>query len=298
MTAILQMVPPLSTPRFNLDTCAMLVELSASTWTARKLDRGVTTEVNDAKGAKAGAARVNKHLLAGRTELEAITKLVSEARNTYLYGNTMPWSDNGLRLVPATRFMEVDKRLREYGDKFHDLVKEFINIYPSLITAQAMALGDMFKREDYPTVDKIATRFSWSVNYYPVPQSGDFRVDVGADAAAELKQRAEQALADKVRQMRDEMRTQLKEHLQRMSRQLKVEGENKGKLYETLLSNGIAICDLAKSFDDAGDPEIKRLRADMAALLTGVTIDELRKNDDLRMDTKTEVDALLNKLAW
>ena len=34
-----------TTPRYNLDTCSMLVEFNASVWTARKLDKTTTTEV-------------------------------------------------------------------------------------------------------------------------------------------------------------------------------------------------------------------------------------------------------------
>ncbi len=34
-----------TTPRFNIDTCAMLVEFNASVWTARKLDKSTTDEV-------------------------------------------------------------------------------------------------------------------------------------------------------------------------------------------------------------------------------------------------------------
>ena len=32
-----------TTPRYNLDTCSMLVEFNASVWTARKLDKTTTT---------------------------------------------------------------------------------------------------------------------------------------------------------------------------------------------------------------------------------------------------------------
>ena len=56
-----------TTPRFNIDTCAMLVEFNASVWTARKLDKSTTDEVTTNKHAAKDAARVNKHLLAGRT---------------------------------------------------------------------------------------------------------------------------------------------------------------------------------------------------------------------------------------
>ena len=145
-------------PRYNLDTCSMLVEFNASVWTARKLDKSTTDEVVQNKNAAAkDAARVNKHLLAGRTELDVIQQAVTRARQ-FVYDNTLPWSDAGLRLLPTTNFQKFAERMNAFDDEFEALVKAFVTIYPSLITAQAMALGDMFRRDDYPTANEIMTK--------------------------------------------------------------------------------------------------------------------------------------------
>jgi len=81
----------LNTPTYNLSTCAMLVEFNASVWTARKLDRSTTDEVVSNKNAGSkDAARVNKNLLAGRTELDVVQQAVSKARQ-FVYDNTLPW---------------------------------------------------------------------------------------------------------------------------------------------------------------------------------------------------------------
>ena len=103
--------------RYAIDTCAMLVEFSASVWTARKLDRKVSDEVVASKsaGSKA-AARVNKNLLAGRDELDVIQAHVTSVRN-YVYDNTLPWSDSGLRLLPTIRFTEFNARMQEEENK-------------------------------------------------------------------------------------------------------------------------------------------------------------------------------------
>ena len=151
----------INTPRYNIDTCAMLVEFNASVWTARKLDKSTTDEVVQNKNAAAkDAARVNKHLLAGRTELDVIQQAVTRARQ-FVYDNTLPWSDAGLRLLPTTNFQKFAERMNAFDDEFEALVKSFVAIYPSLITAQAMALGDMFRRDDYPTANEIMTKFAF-----------------------------------------------------------------------------------------------------------------------------------------
>ena len=112
--------------RYNIDTCAMLVEFNASQWTARKLDKGATDEIVHNKNAQdKGAARVNKNLLAGRKELEVINKRVSEVRQ-YVYDNTSPWSDSGLRLLPNTRFIKFAERMNEFDEEIAALVKAFV----------------------------------------------------------------------------------------------------------------------------------------------------------------------------
>ena len=93
--------------RYNIDTCAMLVEFNASQWTARKLDRSTSDEVvRDKNAGEKGAARVNKNLLAGRKELEIINQHVGFVRQ-YVYEHTLPWSDSGIRLLPAQHDRDV-----------------------------------------------------------------------------------------------------------------------------------------------------------------------------------------------
>lgn len=288
-----------TTPRHNLDTCAMLVEFNASVWTARKLDKSTTDEVVASKNAGAkDAARVNKHLLAGRTELDIIQQAVSRARQ-FVYDNTAPWSDSGLRLLPTVNFMKFTERMNEFEEEMEALVKSFVAIYPTLITAQALALGDMFKRDDYPTANEIMTKFSFRVNYMPVPSSGDFRVDVGNQAQAELKARLESLTQERIDSAMADVRERLSTHLKRMSDRLTtdyVNGEAKQRrFHDTLVDGALELCDLTKSLNVTNDAALEEARKQLEQLLVGVTPTDLRKNEAIRQDVKKNVDAILNK---
>ena len=288
-----------TTPRYNLDTCSMLVEFNASVWTARKLDKTTTTEVvaNKNAGSK-DAARVNKHLLAGRTELDVIQQAVGRARQ-FVYDNTLPWSDSGLRLLPTINFMKFTERMNEFDEEIAALVKSFVAIYPTLITAQAMALGDMFKRDDYPTPNEILTKFSFRVNYMPVPTSGDIRVDVGNQAQAELKAKLEALTQERIDNAMADIRARLGEHLKRMSDRLTtdyVAGEAKQRrFHDSLVEGALELCDMTKALNVVGDASLENARKELEQLLVGVTPDELRKNEAIRQDVKKNVDAILNK---
>jgi hypothetical protein len=292
----------MKTTRYNLDTCAMLVEFNASVWTARKLDKGTTDEVISTKSAMAkDAARVNKNLLAGRPELDAINQQIGKVR-TFVYDNTLPWSDSGLRLLPTVNFMTFTAKMGEYEEEFNRMVEDFVQTYPTLITAQAMALGDMFKRDEYPTAQAIAEKFRFRVGYMPVPTAGDFRVDVGNEAQAELKQQLEKLQAERVETAMADVRARLGEHLRRMSDRLAVDvinGEVKTRrFHDSLVSGALELCDIVKSLNVVGDTNLEDTRRSLANLLSGVEPDDLRKNMGVRTDVRAQVDQLLDKFAF
>lgn len=288
--------------RYNIDTCAMLVELSVSQWTARKLDRSVSDELVATKQAKdKGAARVNKHLLAGRSELEVISKFVTQTRDL-VYNNTLPWSDSGIRLLPSAKFMEFNAKIQEAEDKFYGLVNEFVQVYPSLITAQAMALGDMFKREDYPHPDDIEHRFRFNVNYMPVPSSGDFRVDIGNDAQEELRKKLSSLADERVEHAMKDIKQRLLDHLKRMSDRLSVDyvaGEAKPrKFHESLLEGAHDLCDMADALNIINDPQLTEARKALKQAINGVDVEDLRKDIPTRTDVKAQVDDVLSKFSF
>lgn len=290
------------TPRYNLDTCAMIVEFNAGVWTARKLDRAVTDEVTSGKHAAKDAARVNKHLLAGRNELEQIQKYINACRG-YVYDNTLPWSDNGQRLLPATKFIDFNNEMESRRSVFDAQVKAFVSLYPSLITAQALQLGSMFKRTDFPSAHEITSKFNWSLGYLPVPTAGDFRIDVGNEAQRELKEKLEELANKRVADAHATLWDKLHEHLKRMSDRLQVDvigGEEKPrKFHDTLVTGGLELCEMLKDLNLTGDQKLDNARKQLEGVLLGVgEADELRKNMDARQHVAREVQEILDRFSF
>jgi hypothetical protein len=280
----------------------MLVEFNASQWTARKLDKGATDEIVHTKNAQdKGAARVNKNLLAGRKELEVINKHVGVVR-TFVYNNTLPWSDSGIRLLPSIRFMEFNQRMQDFEDEFSKLVADFVDVYPTLITAQAMALGDMFNRDDFPSPSDVAHRFDFRLNYMPVPTAGDFRIDVGNDAEKELKAKLSKLADERIDHAMRDVKARLKEHLDRMSDRLGSDVVNKEiktrKFHDSLLDTAHELCDLVKALNITNDQDLEGARKALSEALLGVDVKELRTNMPVRNDVKASVDAIRSKFSF
>ncbi len=291
-----------TTTRYNIDTCSMIVEFNASVWTARKLDKTATDEVVHSKKAGAkDAARVNKHLLAGRNELDVIQKHVNATR-TYVYSMTLPWSDSGQRLLPTDKFLEFNERMDEENDKFWKLVNDFVDVYPSLITAQAMALGDMFNRNDFPSQAEIAAKFDFTVGFLPVPTFGDFRIDVGNEAQKELQEKLESLTAARVDAAMRDIKEKLMDHLKRVSDRLTVDYINgeavTRKFHNSLVEGGLELCDMVKSLNIVGDAQLEAARLGLEKALLNVDAKELRTNAHTRADVKTQVDDILSKFSF
>jgi hypothetical protein len=291
-----------TTPRYNIDTATLLVEINVSVWTARKLDRSTTDEVVTSKSAAAkDAARVNKNLLAGRPELDVITKHVGEAR-TYVYTHTLPWSDSGLRLLPSAQFLKFNERVRDFEDTFATLVQDFVTVYPTLITAQAMALGDMFRRDEYPSADELKHKFAFRVGYMPVPTAGDFRVDIGNEAQRDLQEQLTRLADERVERAVGDVKLRLADHLRRMSDRLTtdyVAGEPKQRrFHDTLVQGAYDLCDLLRTLNVTEDRDLESARRALEGALSGASAEDLRKDHAARDDVKKQVDALLGKFQW
>lgn len=288
----------------SISSSAMLVDLGISVWTGRKLDKKVSEEVDQGKGAKARAGNYHKNLLAGSEKLAEIGKIASAVRNWH-YTQTSPWSDTGTRLLPATLFMDYKLRLTEYEKMFSDAVDKFLSEYDTLITQSAFTLGALFDRDDYPEPEKIRHKFAFTYTFSPVPESGDFRIDVGNQGMQELRANFESAVNTRIKTAIEDMRTQLVDQFKHMSERLADLPEPRklkdGSLVftpifrDSLVENAVELVKNLKHLNITQDPEVEAMRSELERTIQNIDAQDLRDDDALRRDTKSRVDELLGK---
>lgn len=279
----------------SIASSAMLVELSISTWTARKLDKKVSAEVDSAKGTKTSAGNYNKNLLAGTGFLDTIVKYAANARAWHL-SQTLPWSDNGLRLLPMSNFLTYKEQLNTLETNYMALVDKFIIAYPNLVSAAAFQLGDLFNRDEYPEADKIVSKFKFRANFLPVPTANDFRVDINEEAKQELIKNCEDVYNERLNNAMRDAWSRLHEHLQRMSERLANDEKGEKKVFrDSLLENAVELVDLLKHFNLTQDPNMEQARTDLAKAIMNHDAQDLRDNFIAREAVKSKVDDILNK---
>ncbi|WP_025915488.1 hypothetical protein [Herminiimonas sp. CN] len=177
-----------------LQNRAMIANLNIRQWTARKHDRAVSLEVDATHSAQDGG-RYNK-LLIDKSALDPLAKHAGRIRD-YHYTMTLPWGDNGDRLLPAKAYMDYTAAMRQFKSDNEALTKIFVVDYPQLVSAARQRLGTMYDAQDYPPADDIQSRFGLNVSFLPVPDAKDFRVDVGNEALEEIKASIDATVAER-----------------------------------------------------------------------------------------------------
>jgi hypothetical protein len=169
----------------SLCSRAMLCSLSISMWSARKHDPDASQEIAQRHGAQADAGRYHKVLLP-KEALAEVQKIVSDARQEH-YFMTLPWDDNGYRVLPSAAYMDHTEKMRELSNRFTPAVEALAHEFGNLVEQAKVRLGGLFRSEDYPAPDELRSKFSFETKVMPLPDAGDFRVTLGDEERERIK---------------------------------------------------------------------------------------------------------------
>ena len=280
----------------TISSSSMLVELSISTWTGRKLDKRASKDVTSQNYAADGVANVNKKLLGDCAELTAVQKFTANLRNAH-YAMTMPWSDTGLRLLPTAQYFKYHQQMTALQQEYERLVSLFLSAYDWEIMQAQTKLGDLFIRDEYPTTESLHNKFSFRLTYIPLPDAGDFRIDIANDAAEELRTHYETYYSTQLGVAMKDVWRRTYDALSRMSERLDYgDNEQKKVFRDSLVDNVAEMIDLLRVCNVAKDVQMAAMADNLEETMRGVTPDALREDEWLRLETKRNVDAAIKAL--
>lgn len=174
----------------------ILSSLKIRRWSAQKSDSDAAKEVERVTGAKAGSGKYTKSLIDPKALSEIASVYTSATK--YHESVTMPWFDNGFRILPAVKFTEYTAKMREFKTDFEKAVQVISDNYTGYIRQAQTELGSMFKLHEYPTASEIENSFRFDTAFMPLPDYTDFRIDLNnAEITAlqsEMKAQQETAL--------------------------------------------------------------------------------------------------------
>ena len=283
----------------SISSSALLVELNISVWPASKLDREVTDKVNTDASAVRGASQTKKNLFAGTSLRKDISDFAARVR---LYHNkhTLPWADKGERMLPTKLFMEYKQTMNGFEQTFNMMCTNFFVEYPRLVAEAPTNLGTMYKAEDYPDITDVRLKFGFKRTVKPVPEAGDFRLDIPAYDLDEMRAEFEKQHETKLAEAMREPWERLHKTLVGMSEKLTdIEGDDSKKRYhDTLISNPIELCGLLTKLNVTNDPKLEEARRQLELTMLGADIESIKEDADSRSALKSKVDAILGKFDW
>lgn len=287
----------------SISSSSVLVSLNLSVWPATKLDREVTDQVTTNAGSDPRAGKFMKDLFAGTSLRKDIEKYAAHCRVRHLR-MTLPWADKGERLLPTSLFMDYKAFINEAEAKFNQLCSNFFIAYPQLLVDAPTNLRGLYKADDYPSLDDVKQKFGFRYVISPLPEAGDFRLDVGNADLEDLKQRYAQdydaRLADAMREPWERLHSTLKAMSEKLTDEPETNDDDKPKkrYHETLVTNATDLCALLTKLNVTGDPKLEEARKQLELTMLGADIETIKESPAIRESMKSKVDAILNKFDW
>lgn len=274
----------------NIASRAMLISLKIGQWTARKLDKTATQEVTVNHAAASDAGRFNKQIIDKNSLLPMVQ--VAGAARTYLYQHTLPWSDNGDRVLSSVNYFTVMDRLRELKGDFKNAVDVFCRDYDMHRDRAKLHLNSLFNEADYPQSWEIREKFYMDFHVMPLPVAGDFRVAMSDDVVDEVRQEIETQLNARVQGMVESVWMELVGTVSHLRDRL----QSDGKLFDSTLDNIVDLLDRLPGLNITNDVNIDTMRSEIRKLTNGLEMKDIKKDDALRASVIDKTNDILKQM--
>lgn len=265
--------------------------------------RKVSTDRVDVGDADPKMIHVTKDILRSDM-LKKITRVITDAQSMLrLKAIPTPQLRRGTYAIPIAAVTVVNEGLKEKETEFLSLIDQFCDpdsedagSYVQVCKAADKALGRLYDAAQYPSIAEVRDAFGFVWAYVDFSVPGRLRkIDM------EIFKNEEEKAAEQWKSALDEarmfLRATMKELVDHMSDRLTIGEDGKPKIFRDSLVNNLT--DFLNNFDIRNitdDSELSSVVGDMRELLAGVNPDKLRKNEELRNQTKVSVDQIKKQL--
>lgn len=289
----------LTTP---LSRKAVLVRVSVSAWTARKLDRVVTNKVHSDTQSPRDSGNYNKMLIKPE-RLADIVSCVSKIRDLF-YSKTRPWCDSGkgsMRILPNALYTEFSNELRELKREYLSAVEVFCRNYDNYKQERIACSNGLFNESDYPTANQIRGKFRVENEVLPFPDVADFRSDLDSDTVEEIRQQVEstanRAVSDAMQATAQEIVELVGHMANKLAEQRTKTGETKKWYADTLVENVRELARLLPAFNLTNDSRLTQITARIERELCVEDAAVLRKNPDAALAVEKSANDIVKAMS-
>jgi hypothetical protein len=275
-----------------LTSKAMTANMTVGMWMATRLDKGASAELTVRAGAKPDAARVNKHLI----DKEALAPIVRAcgALRTHFHEHTMPWKDNGDRILTRKMFTTFIERHNRLAEQFEAAVDHFVRSeYPKEIQRAAFRMGSMFKPEDYPEPIRLRGKFYVVLGIDAITTSGDFRVELDDATVAKVRAEIDTASEHRVKAAMADIWERLVSAVSHAQSRL---SDPEQRFQSTTLTNVSDLLVIADAMNLTDDPNLTSICHELDQIFGSVSATDIRKDASMRSAVATEAEEIVEKM--
>jgi len=288
------MITAIALTTAKLTERALLVALNISEWGARRHDREVTASVAREHGADHDAGCYTKVLLP-KAFLACIRQVRTQARSTH-YELTLPWCDDGFRILPVDLHLTYMDRLRELRSRFEQAVEDFLAAYGDQTQAKAAArrkLGSLYREADYPSSQRLRRAFAFEINLMPLPDGHDWRIDLPETTVERIRCDLTSRLEEAQRLALEDLYRRLATVVSHMATTL---GEPDKIFRNSLIGNVRELCALLPHLNIGHDRELDSLNREIETRLGWLDPEALRSDPSSRQTAAVDAAALLETI--
>jgi hypothetical protein len=255
---------------------AVLVSLNIGTWANNKIDRRVSEEVAEQKKlSNKNMARVWKTLLPPDEVMDAISSIEGRARKFHI-ANTFPWVTDGTRLLPTKNYMAYMEFMRRAKIEFEQAVEAFVTKFAELQVMAETALNSIYNPTDYPTAERLKSKYYFETVVTQVPEGSTFQADVESEEATRIREDIEKQVEKSFRNANQALWDQLYGTINKVQERL----SNPKGVKESSLQSLREMLALLDRMNVTGDARLEALRKQAEERITGMSAKSLNKDSD------------------
>jgi len=272
----------------SLSKSGMLVKLTRNSWYGFSRDSGATEAAKAATGATAmDAGTFNKRLLP-KEALKQVRNIENRIYSKHCE-LTVPWYFNGVDFLPSKLYFQYTEAIRALKDEYGTAIDILVQQYPVYKANRAKELGSMFNPEDYPPPDILRNSFNVDIKFMPVPDAGDFRIDLEVEEMAKLREDLAKDLTNAQQQAMREVWKRVVQTLDHMYERL---NDPERIFRDSLFDNALQLSELLPGFNVVGDERLATVAHVLQVDVCRYSADTLRAEPGIRMDVASVVEKI------
>ena len=281
-----------ATKNLDITNKAMLVSLSVSVYHGSKIDRKLTQEITKAKNANRKSVKAVKELIDVTTYINPIVAIRNIARLDN-YKLTLPWLDDGTRILPFKHFQKYQDMMAEHQANFIKQVKFLIENKDKILESAPVFLGDLYDSTDYKGWENLEDKFKFDWVFLPFPSDQDFRVSIPVQNVEYTAKKIEDTLVKANKEAWNRLYFVINNVVTKLT------DYNDGKInrfHDTLIDNIRDVLDILPGLNITDDNDLNNIIKHAKDKFSTVNPQALREDESLRNDTIKEANLFLKKM--